>query len=167
MSEALDGWSEFNVAMVGATAALAGLLIVAMSVNIRTILQSPTLPARAAASVATLVLAIVVTGLALAPEQPARAYGVEVLVVALVAGAFEVHAIRVIRRDATEHRGSAIEQLAKSIAGVLPILAYLLGAIALVAGAPAFGLWALGVATLLAIATAILYSWVVLVEVLR
>ena len=75
--------------------------------------------------------------------------------------------LRVIRRDATEHRGSALEQLAKSIAGVLPILAYLLGAIALLAGAPTVGLWALGVATLLAIATAILYSWVVLVEVLR
>ncbi|MFF2274719.1 hypothetical protein [Agromyces sp. NPDC058126] len=167
MSEVLEGWSEFNVAMVGATAALAGLLIVAMSVNIRTILQSPTLPARAAASIATLVLAIVVTGLALAPGQPAWVYGLEVLGVALVAGSFEVHAIRVIHRDATEHRGSALEQLAKSIAGVLPLLAYLAGAIALIAGAPAVGLWALGVGTLLAIATAILYSWVVLVEVLR
>ena len=48
MAEPLEGWTDFNVAMVGATAALAGLLIVAMSVNIAEIMKSPTLLARAA-----------------------------------------------------------------------------------------------------------------------
>ena len=37
MPEALKVWTDFNVAMVGATAALAGLLIVAVSVNLKAI----------------------------------------------------------------------------------------------------------------------------------
>ena len=48
----LDAWSEFNVAMVGATAALAGLVIVASSVNIAEIIKSATLTARLAAAIA-------------------------------------------------------------------------------------------------------------------
>jgi hypothetical protein len=34
MIDTLEGWTDFNVAMVGATGALAGLVIVAASVNI-------------------------------------------------------------------------------------------------------------------------------------
>ena len=40
MIEGLELWSEFNVALVGATAALAGLVIVASSVNIAEIVKS-------------------------------------------------------------------------------------------------------------------------------
>jgi len=166
MSEALEPWSEFNVAMVGATAALAGLLIVAMSVNIGAIMSSKTLPARAAASIATLVLAIVVTGLALAPGQPLWAYGIEVLVATAIAAAFEVHAVRAIFHD-DQHRGTARELAAKSAAGLLPVVAYLVGAVLLLAGVVPAGLMVLGIATILAIASAIVLAWVVLVEVLR
>ena len=99
MPEALEGWSDFNVAMVGATAALAGLLIVAMSVNIAEIMKSPTLPPRAAASIVALVLAITVGALGLVPAQPAVVYGVEILVGAAIATVFQVHAIRVVMRE--------------------------------------------------------------------
>src|SRR5688500_10323089 len=96
MPESLEGWSDFNVAMVGATAAFAGLLIVAMSVNISTIMASASLPPRAAASIAALVLAIVACALGLVPGQPVWAYGVEVLVATLFAAVFQAHAMRVI-----------------------------------------------------------------------
>ena len=46
----MDGWSEFAVAAAGATAALAGLVIVGISVNIKEILAFPGLTARAAAA---------------------------------------------------------------------------------------------------------------------
>ncbi|MGI9822657.1 hypothetical protein [Agromyces sp. Marseille-Q5079] len=166
MSEALDQWSEFNVAMLGATAALAGLLIVAMSVNIGTIMKSGTLPARAAASISTLVLAIAVTALALAPGQPAWAFGLEVLVAAAVVAGFAVHAVRTILRDEV-HRGSVRERLAKSAAALLPVLVYLAGAILLVAGVTTAGLWLLAIGAIVAIASAIMLAWVVLIEVLR
>src|SRR5687767_3657682 len=53
--EQIEAWSEFNVAMVGATAALAGLVIVAASVNIAEIIKEASLTARLAAGIAGLV----------------------------------------------------------------------------------------------------------------
>jgi hypothetical protein len=164
MSEALDGWTDFNVAMVGATAALAGLLIVAMSVNIAEIMKSPTLPPRAASSIAALVLAIAAGALGLVPGQPDVAYGIEVLVGAAIASAFQVHAIRVIARDDPI---SGFDRFAKSTAGVLPIGGFLLGGVLIVTGSAAAGLVAVAVGSVLAIIAAIIIAWVVLVEVLR
>ncbi|MGW9631217.1 hypothetical protein ACWGST_10970 [Agromyces sp. NPDC055520] len=164
MTEALDGWSEFNVAMVGATAALAGLLIVAMSVNITEIMRSVTIPPRAAASIAALVLAITAGALGLIPGQPVTVYGVEVLVSALLAGAFQVHAIRVVMR---EDRASTMERVLKSVAGMLPIAGFLAGAVLVLAGVVQAGLIAMAIGSVLAVIAALLMAWVVLVEVLR
>jgi hypothetical protein len=46
-------WSDFFVATAGASAALADLVIVAISVNIKPILTSAALPKRAAATMGT------------------------------------------------------------------------------------------------------------------
>lgn len=164
MVGALEDWSEFNVAMVGATAALAGLLIVAMSVNISTIMASTTLPPRAAASIATLVLAIVACALALVPGQPVWMYGVELLVATITAAVFQGHAIRAIRREAGP---SAVERTLKASVGVLPLAAFLIGSALMIAGGDAPGLIAAAIGSVLAIVTAIVMAWVVLVEVLR
>jgi hypothetical protein len=164
MADALEGWTDFNVAMVGATAALTGLIIVAMSVNIAEIMKSPALPARAATSIATLVLAIVAGAFGLIPGQGSFAYGVEVLVATLIAGIFQVHAISVIMRQ-TSNRMSY--RLLQGLAGVLPLAAFLTGAVLLLAGAASAGLVAVAFGSVLAVISAITIAWVVLVEVLR
>ena len=165
MSEALEGWSEFNVAMVGATAALAGLLIVAMSVNIAEIMRSPALPPRAAASIAALVLALAAGALGLVPAQPPVLYGIEVLLGSIIATAFQVHAIRVIADD--DRAATPVERAGKGLLGVLPLAAFLVGGVLLVAGAAAAGLVAVAFGSVLAVIAAIVMAWVVLVEVLR
>ncbi|WP_136706562.1 hypothetical protein [Agromyces sp. H66] len=164
MSEALEGWSDFNVAMVGATAALAGLLIVAMSVNISTIMSSATLPARAASAIAALVLAIVAGALGLMPGQTDVTYGLEILLAGAVAAAFHLHAMRVIAR---EDRVSAADRFGKSILGVIPIAAFLVGGVLILVGTGAAGLVAVALGSLLAVIAAIVMAWVMLVEVLR
>lgn len=164
MSEALEVWTEFNVAMVGATAALAGLLIVAMSVNIGEIMKSPTLPPRAAASIATLVLAIVAGAFGLVPDQGDVAYGIEVLVAAVIVSVFQVHAMRVIARHDPSSR---FDRIGKSVVGVLPIAGFLVGGVLIVAGSTTAGLIAVAIGSVLAVVVAILMAWVVLVEVLR
>jgi hypothetical protein len=164
MADALEGWTDFNVAMVGATAALAGLIIVAMSVNISTIMTSATLPARAATSIATLVLAIVAGAFGLIPGQGTFAYGVEVLVATLIAGVFQAHAINVIMKQTSNRAGY---RLLQSLAGLLPLAAFLTGSVLVVAGAASAGLVALAFGSVLAVISAIIIAWVVLVEVLR
>lgn len=165
MVELLE-WREFNVAMAGATAALAGLLIVAMSVNISKITASTSLSARVAASLAALVLAIIMTALGTAPPQPAWAFGLEALLGTVAAAVFQAHAVRRILAD-SEHSPTAAVRFGKSFTGMLPLLAFLGGAVALLAGAAAAGLWLLAIGAILAIVSAIVHAWVVLVEVLR
>jgi hypothetical protein len=161
--EPLDAWSEFNVAMVGATAALAGLVIVASSVNIAEIIKSNTLTARLAAAIAALVLAIVVTGLGLVPGIGLVAYGIVIALSTVIAAVFQVHATRVIVRDPDP---AHVDRLFKAALGFAPVVAYAAAALALVLAQP-LGLVIAAAGALLAIVSAIIVSWVALVEVLR
>lgn len=163
MIEGLERWSEFNVAMVGATAALAGLVIVASSVNIAEIVKTRSLTARLAAGIAALVLAIVGSGLGLVPEISPAWFGILLAIAAALAGVFQVQATRAIFAD---HDPAAQAKLVKSIFGFLPIAAYLAGAVAVGAGSPS-GLFLVAAGCILAIVTGIVVSWVALVEVLR
>ncbi|QEO13691.1 hypothetical protein FLP10_04085 [Agromyces intestinalis] len=163
MGELTDAWSEFNVAMLGATAALAGLVIVAMSVNLAEIMKTPSLPGRAAAALAALMAAIIVTAVGLVPDQPVVIYGVEVLFAGVLAAAFEYRATRLIYSQGEEFGPRWV----KAAAGWLPVTLFLLGAVLVFAGSPAAALGCLAAASILAIGSAILHAWIVLVEVLR
>lgn len=164
MAGALEGWTDFNVAMVGAAAALAGLLIVAMSVNIEAITSSAELPARAGASIAQLALAIVACAVGLMPDQTAVAHGLEVLVAALIAALFQVAAVRAIVRN---RRDTAVERVIRSALGIVPLAAFAIGGVLVVSGAASAGLTAIGFGAVLAVIVSIVMAWVVLVEVLR
>lgn len=149
--------------MVGATAALAGLVIVASSVNIAEIIKANTITSRLGAAIASLVLALAVSGFALVPDIPAIAYGIATLVATAGAGSFQVHSAIVIARDPAPE---AHARFAKAALGFLPIVAYLAtGVLAFVD--PAAALVAAGLGCITAIAAAIVVSWVALVEVLR
>lgn len=163
MAELLDGWSEFNVAMLGATAALAGLLIVAMSVNIGEILKTPSLPGRAAAALAALMAAIIVTAVGLVPDPAVIVYGVVALLAGVLAAVFEFRATRLIVAEGAAFGSPA----AKAAAGWLPVALFIIGAVLVLAGLPAAGLGFLAAASIMAVASAILHAWIVLVEVLR
>lgn len=163
MWEELESWTDFNVAMVGATAALAGLVIVASSVNIAEIIKSRALTARLAAGIATLVLAIVASGLGLVPTMTPAWFGILLLVATIGAGVFQVQATRAIYADRDP---AARARFAKSVFGFLPIGAYLTAAVLVLSGHPA-GLSIAAAGCILAIVTAIVVSWVALVEVLR
>jgi hypothetical protein len=98
------------------------------------------------------------------PGQPVWAYGVEVLVATLLAAMFQVHAMRVIGREANL---PAADRALKAAAGVVPLAAFLIGGVLIVGGASTVGLVAVAVGSILAVIAAILMAWVVLVELLR
>lgn len=162
--EALAGWSEFNVAMVGATAALAGLVIVAASVNIAEIVTEASLTARLAAGIAGLLLALSASAVGLIPAITAGAYGWVAIVVACVCAVFSVAAAR--RIYANRHPENRMKPV-KALLGFLPPVAYAVGGVLLVIGVEGAGLAAFAVGSIVAIVAALLVSWIVLVEVLR
>lgn len=161
--EQLDGWSEFNVAMIGATAALAGLVIVAASVNIGDIIKDRSLTARLAAGIAGLVLALAASAVGLFPDVGPVSYGIAVIVLAVAAAVFQVQATRRIMQNRVPQNRL---RWAKSGVGFLAPLAYVAGGILATAG-DAGGLVWTGVGSIIAVIVALLVSWIVLVEVLR
>src|ERR1700761_2133295 len=85
MTTSIADWSNFFVAEVGASAALTGLIVVAVSINLTRILAFEQLPARAGESLVILVSALLIASLGLVPGQPAAAFGVETLFIGAVA----------------------------------------------------------------------------------
>jgi hypothetical protein len=79
-------WADFSVAVVGASAALTGLLFVAVSINIESILATDALAGRALSTMLLFVVPLVVGVLVLVPEQPSTALGLELVVTGTAAG---------------------------------------------------------------------------------
>src|SRR6476660_1945723 len=96
-------WTDIALGLVGAAAALAGLIFVAISINLREILTSPTLTGRAGEAILTLAFVLVACALLLVPGQTRAVLGIQWLV--LTAGLFAVllrlhlRAIHIYRRD--------------------------------------------------------------------
>lgn len=166
MTPQFEAWAAFNTAVAGAGAALGGLLIVALSVNIKQIAESRGLAARAGASIASLILGVALCCLALIPGQSTVGFGVQVLVGALACGVVAALAARAIRHDETR-AGYHQYDASQIVPFVIPLLAYLTGGVLLLAAVPAVGLVLVAVATILAIIATVLFSWVALIEVLR
>jgi modulator of FtsH protease len=161
----VERWSDFFVATAGAAAALAGLVIVAVSVNVREILQYRQLPARAAAAIASLVLALVVSIAGLAP-QPVLAYGLEALVLGAAAWAIHVASGRITWLGSRASGRPVHEPLQVIVLGQAQTLPVLIGAALVTAGAPA-GEYVVFAGILAIFPLAVLDAWVLLIEILR
>ncbi|MGH6870985.1 MAG: hypothetical protein ACREHE_05705 [Rhizomicrobium sp.] len=74
----MGDWADFFVAELGAAAALAGLVIVAISINVTRILSTPLLPGRAAETLVTPTGVLIASTYALVPHQPAWLFGAEI-----------------------------------------------------------------------------------------
>jgi len=163
MTSALGDWSNYFIAQAGASAALAGLLFVALSINIEHILKSPWLPPRAAATMVLLVGSLVEALVALWPHETLVVIGAEELVASVVVWAF---VLRLMVAGAPPKEYAAPTRLGNAIAqlATLPAIG---GAVAIVAFGATGGTYAIAFAMLMAIVVAFLNSWVLLVEILR
>ncbi len=159
----VEQWNDLFVASAGAAAALAGLLIVAMSVNVQVIISIPSMSSRAGTAIASLVLVAVVSICALIPGQSVVALGVEILITsAATLGVAADSAVRVLRVG----RGTRAMALARGIVAALPVILFLIGAALLCADLPA-GLYWIAAGVVSAFIVSALNAWVLLVEILR
>lgn len=140
-------------------------MIVAISVNVAQIIKYPQLPGRAAASIASLMLVVVVGLMALAP-QTLWVMGVEVVVVSVITWVLHLRSAAVVvrsNRAGKRPAREAVQVVAISQAQVLPML---IGGVLLMSGVAA-GEYRVFLAIIAVLPLAVLNAWVMLVEILR
>jgi modulator of FtsH protease len=159
----VEAWSDLFVASAGAAAALAGLVFVAVSINIQSILAYEGLPERALETVATLLLVVLVSIICLIPGQSDAALGIELLVTSVVFTAFIAKLSHQKVPPGAEPRRWLISRLAVRAIAAVPLL---VGAISIIGGSGG-GLYWVVAGILGAILGGVANAWVLLVEILR
>ncbi|HTZ63570.1 MAG TPA: hypothetical protein VMB51_05655 [Solirubrobacteraceae bacterium] len=157
-----QAWTELFVASAGASAALTGLLFVAVSVNLERILQFPGLPERALQTLLLLLSAVLISLICLIPGQSTTALGIELVVVGVCFGAAITRTTIDTLPGAREHERAAFH-IALLLPGTAPAV---IGGISLLLGTGG-GLYWIVAGVLGAIAAASVNAWVLLVEILR
>ncbi|HEV7616109.1 MAG TPA: hypothetical protein VGO36_07750 [Solirubrobacterales bacterium] len=156
-------WSDLFVACAGASAALAGLVFVAVSINIERILKFSGLPERALETILLLLVVLLVSIVGLVPGQSHVALGVELLAVGLAIGA-TIMRLPAIRGDGEgASRAWLLGRWGIRVAALAPLV---------IAGASVLaesggGLYWLVAGIVIAISGAVVNAWVLLVEILR
>jgi hypothetical protein len=160
----MRGWDNFFMAQVGASAALAGLVFVGISINLTKIIASGYLPNRAQEALLVMLLTLIQSSLFLVPRQTSRSLGLEVLVGGLLAWAILIylHADSFRRMD-TDFRKRAIGAAVMGQASVFSICAA--GGVMIAAGP--VGVYWLVPGLLLSYVVALANAWVLIVEINR
>jgi hypothetical protein len=158
-------WTDFFVAAAGASAALAGLVFVALSVNISHILRSPHLPTRAAATIGTLLL-ILVSSMASLIHQPTPALGIEILAFGLGCWAQQIRSARQGFAARARLRRPLWEPVLNAVLGQIQVLPFVVGGFLLIADREGGAYWVAG-GCIAVFIISVLNAWVLLVEILR
>ncbi len=158
-----EAWSDLFVATAGASAALAGLVFVAVSINVERILQYKGLPERALQTVLLLLSVLVASILGLVPGQSTTALGIELLAVAL-AFTTVIFSLGTKRERGDEEPASwALSEYVLVGIGTIP---FVIGGATLLAESGGGLYWTLA-GIILATVAAVANAWVLLVEILR
>lgn len=156
-------WTDFFVAAAGASAALAGLVFVAVSINVDRILQFKGLPERALATVLLLLGAVLVALVGLFPGQTRSALGLELLGISLVLTGLIFRLTSPLRAGHDRSLAHLVSHWLLMAFGTVPLL---VGSVSLLTEAGG-GLYWIGAGIALAISGAVANAWVLLVEILR
>jgi modulator of FtsH protease len=160
---AASEWTDFFVAGAGASAALAGLVFVAVSINVDRILRFQGLPERALATVMLLLSVVLVSLIGLIPGQSRPAMAGELLGVGLV---FAVVVLGLTRRSTASRDRQRVHTFGHWLLVGLGTVPVVLGAVSLFAEAGG-GLYWVAAGMVLATTGGVGNAWVLLVEILR
>jgi hypothetical protein len=161
----MNDWGNFFLGELGAAAALAGLLFVAVSVNQARILALGRMADRGLEALAMLLLVIIVASLPLIPGQPPRLLGGEVLGlgIATLLGILPLQRVYLRSTDPLYRRRTMQMILCNRIA----VLIVASGGGLLLWRGDLMGLYLLAVGILMTFAAVGANAWVLLIEINR
>ncbi|HEY5211114.1 MAG TPA: hypothetical protein VIJ42_16870 [Stellaceae bacterium] len=159
---AIERWHDFFVAQAGAGAALAGLVFVAISINLQRLLTTRAVQGRAIEALALLV-SLLIVGLAALIPQGKMAFATELILLGFAMSATMI----AVGAGGGNAGGATRRQYAlRLILGQCATLPLIAGGVSLLAGSGG-GLYWLAVAAFAAIIAGMIGAWVLLVEILR
>ena len=159
----LSEWSDLFVASAGATAALAGLVFVAISINIERILQLEGVPELGMVTLLLLVGVLVVSLFGLLPGQDDQTFGIEVLIQSVLWSSLIAFLVARSTASMGKGEGRLTSRVILPLFGTVP---YLVGAVLLVVGTDAGMYWVFA-GMIGATLAAVMNAWILLVEILR
>lgn len=154
-------WSNLFVASAGASAALTGLVFVAVSINIDRILSFPGLPERALATLLLLLGVTVMSIVGLIPGQSDTALGIEFLLVSITFFVTVSYLIHVSLGDA-----KGLARLVTRFLAMAPGVLFIVGSTSILLESGGGLYWIVG-GIAAATVGAVMNAWVLLVEILR
>ena len=157
----IDQWNNFFIMVGGGAAALAGLVFIAMSINLSIITRDATHKNRAVATMTGFTAVFLICALALMGNQNYRWIGVEWLVVTLVP---TITYLRVYVRARKVGRSSVGLSIGRFMVGTACYLAQIIGSILLISGYVA-GLYVASVAMVLSFAFFISAAWLLITSI--
>jgi hypothetical protein len=157
----IDQWQNFFLMVGGGAAALAGLVFIAMSINLPIITQDATHKNRAIATLTGFTAVFMICGFALIGNQNYQWIGVEWLVVSIVP---TITYIRVYIQARKMGRSSVGLSIGRFIVGTTCYVAQIIGSVLVIAGYVA-GLYVASVAIVLSFAFFISGAWLLIIGV--
>jgi hypothetical protein len=158
-AEIFKSWASFFITEAGVSSGFAGLLFVAISINLKKILKFKNLPTRAIEAFSTLLCILVVSTFGLVPGQTIRQFGIEVTCTGLFAWIIQSVALY-------KTRGSGYETPIRIFLNQCPPIPFCIAGILLTLGWDKGMYWVVP-GTLLSIASGAFGTWILLVEIQR
>ncbi len=157
-------WSNFFVAEAGASAALAGLIFVGISINLNDLMRFPHLLLHAAGALTLLLVVLATSSLLLAPGQSLHTIGVELLLLGTVSWLLgTATGLASVRQAAVTYRRTSWIAVGMRQVATIPLIAG--GVVVLTRGEG--GLYWLVPGFVGSFVVALVDAWVILVEVHR
>ena len=157
-------WGGFGTTAATAAATLTGLLFIAVSLNLRQILDNGPLPGRAAQTLIFFVIPLIFALLLVVPAQAAAALGGELIATGVLAGGMAL--VIDCRSGRSEYEPGWSRALTRVVPMVVSCACIIVAGLTVLTGAGG-GLYWLVPAAILTIVAGLVNTWVLLVEIMR
>lgn len=161
---AIADWQLFFATVAGVSAAITGLVFVALSINLKEVLSGRGLTGRAGEAIILLIVPVLIGLLGIAPQPSITSVGYDFLTISILSSAVLFRILIVARRFIAD--GLSRWFGVRVLSAVFPVAFVLIGSIRLLQGKVG-GFWLIAVGILLSIVSGLADAWVLLVEILR